>query len=89
MENIFSSDALKTIEKEIAVEIGYAPKIKDLNAYFECEHVAEWIQSNGYERVALQFPDELLAYSTNIALNLQTECKNSLVFVLGDTSYGR
>jgi diphthamide synthase subunit DPH2 len=91
MENIFSTNPLQTIEKEMNIDENQNEnaQVKDLNLYFECQHVANWINSNGYERVALQFPDELLTYSPSIALSLGDKCTNSVVFILGDTSYGR
>ena len=52
----------------------------------------EWVSRNGFRRVVLQFPDDLLGASVPLAAALQRsldareECGPSRVFVLADTS---
>ncbi|KAL3143282.1 hypothetical protein ABBQ38_002125 [Trebouxia sp. C0009 RCD-2024] len=50
-----------------------------------------WIESQHFEKVTLQFPDELLAESTLVAAAVQIECASrsisAQVSVLADTSY--
>ncbi|CAK9303026.1 unnamed protein product [Gordionus sp. m RMFG-2023] len=55
--------------------------------YFEIEFIINWINQNGYKRVALQFPDEYLKYSLDISnlIKAKSECQT---YVLADTSYG-
>lgn len=54
---------------------------------YEIEKCVKWIETNNLEKVCLQFPDELLLHSVNIALNLE-KCLNRKVYILGDTTCG-
>lgn len=56
--------------------------------YYEMDRVVREIQSlDRYDRVALQFPDELLQDAPQVCWEMETRLKQSLVFVLGDTTY--
>jgi diphthamide biosynthesis protein 2 len=50
---------------------------RDLTLIYETERTTSWIKSNGYGRIALQFPDELLGDSTRIVQILQDGLKQS------------
>ncbi|CAE8723850.1 unnamed protein product, partial [Polarella glacialis] len=50
--------------------------------------VVDWVRQHGFQRVALQFPDSLLTIAPEIADRLRRLLPESLVFVLGDSSYG-
>ena len=41
--------------------------VEDVEDYFELERCQQWCVENAYSRVALQFPDNLLAYSTTVS----------------------
>ncbi|KAJ8921166.1 hypothetical protein NQ315_013638 [Exocentrus adspersus] len=61
-------------------------KADDLNYVYEISKCAEWIKSNNFQKVCLQFPDYLLPDSSEIALKLQS-ILNQTVYILGDTAY--
>jgi len=66
--------------------------------FFEVSQTVDWIQSNGYKRVALQLPDSFVKYAFSLSQALQTESAKRRdsssnihafeTFVLADTSYG-
>lgn len=56
--------------------------------YFELEKCLNWIISNNFQKVALQFPDFYLQNSFEIAEYLEKNSK-AKIYILGDTSYGR
>jgi len=61
--------------------------INDKDSYFELDDCVSYIVQNDYSKIALQFPDELMTYSTYIASSLKEKTKKK-VYVLADTSYG-
>ncbi|KAJ2958183.1 hypothetical protein NQZ79_g6205 [Umbelopsis isabellina] len=80
----FADDGRTTIERTIE-----APKIKakDLESFYEIERTCQRILEGGFQRIALQFPDELLADSAAISSKLREKTGKS-TFILADTSYG-
>ncbi|XVF50541.1 hypothetical protein PTKIN_Ptkin04bG0109300 [Pterospermum kingtungense] len=61
----------------------------DLESNFEISRTAEFIQSRNFTRVALQFPDELLKYSTKVVISLRNKLGSVVsLFVMADTTYG-
>ncbi|KAK9814668.1 hypothetical protein WJX72_009496 [[Myrmecia] bisecta] len=58
---------------------------------WDLDGTLEYILSRGYQRITLQFPDELLEHATVVAAELQTACAQRWqlvqVYVLADTSY--
>ena len=62
-------------------------RVGDQKSYFQLDECVQHILQHGYSTIALQFPDELMSYSTFIAtqIKLKTGAK---AFVLADTSYG-
>jgi diphthamide biosynthesis protein 2 len=56
--------------------------------FFEVNETADWIKENKFDRVALQFPDELLRYSLSVSRELEKRT-HVKPFILADTSYGR
>lgn len=44
--------------------------------YWDVLGTVAWIESKHFERITLQFPDELLAESTLVAAAVQHECAN-------------
>ncbi|XP_073065992.1 uncharacterized protein [Primulina eburnea] len=61
----------------------------DLESIYEISRVANFIHSNNFTRVALQFPDELLKDSTMVVKALRQELDASVkLYVMADTTYG-
>ncbi|KAK8921383.1 hypothetical protein KSP39_PZI019992 [Platanthera zijinensis] len=61
----------------------------DLESKYEISRTADFIRSNNFVRVALQFPDELLKVSTLVAKALKSELGRGVrLFVMADTAYG-
>ncbi|KAJ2611803.1 Diphthamide biosynthesis protein 2 [Coemansia sp. RSA 1365] len=67
---------------------------QDILEIYEVDRTAEVVNEgpdgeNGYSRIALQFPDELLPDSTLVSEELQKRIPgHAQVFILADTSYG-
>jgi len=62
-----------------------------LDSYFEIERIAVWVRDRNFNRIALQFPDDLLRFSVQISTILAERLgndENVRFYVLGDTSYG-
>ncbi|KAI9501754.1 putative diphthamide synthesis protein-domain-containing protein, partial [Coemansia spiralis] len=55
---------------------------------YEIQHTVDMIRSGGYTRVALQFPDELLADSSLVSTLLQNSLPDVCLCTLADTSLG-
>ncbi|XVE64017.1 hypothetical protein DITRI_Ditri07aG0067600 [Diplodiscus trichospermus] len=63
----------------------------DLESNFEIRRTAEFILSRNFTRVALQFPDDMLKYSTNVVTSLRNELGSGNkvgLFVMADTTFG-
>ncbi|KAJ8276936.1 hypothetical protein GJAV_G00069550 [Gymnothorax javanicus] len=54
---------------------------------YEIKKTCDFIKKNNFNKVALQFPDDLLVNSVQIASNIERETGAKL-YILGDTSYG-
>ncbi|MCO5557310.1 hypothetical protein L7F22_010871 [Adiantum nelumboides] len=66
-----------------------------LNQLYDIEETASYILRNGYTRVALQFPDQLLKASVAVSSALRNELRKQSrsnesiqLYVLADTTYG-
>ncbi|KAI8786696.1 diphthamide biosynthesis protein 2 [Biomphalaria glabrata] len=59
-----------------------------LEEVYETERSLEWVISNSFKKIALQFPDDLLVDAPTVAEILQEKLQDCTVFILGDTSYG-
>uniref|UniRef100_A0A915J9Y0 2-(3-amino-3-carboxypropyl)histidine synthase subunit 2 n=1 Tax=Romanomermis culicivorax TaxID=13658 RepID=A0A915J9Y0_ROMCU len=59
----------------------------NFDCYFENQETADWISANGFKRVALQFPDELLYASSQVSFALEKRL-GFKPYILADTSYG-
>jgi hypothetical protein len=80
----FADDGRSTIERTVEAT---AVKIDDIDNFYEIERTYQRILDGGYSRIALQFPDELLADSATVASKLRDRTGQS-IFILADTSYG-
>jgi len=58
----------------------------------EIEQTAEWIRRNGFKRIAIQVPDEMLSEAASISCALQQACEEkelqTQVFIMADTIGG-
>lgn len=54
---------------------------------YDTEKCADWIDACNLNKVCLQFPDNLLPDSAEVALRIES-LTNKKVYILGDTSYG-
>lgn len=75
------------IQTELSVEAVANTDPDELITKYQLEECSHWINENGFKRIALQFPDELLVDAAQITSWLE-ENVSGLIFVLGDTSYG-
>ncbi|XP_023029970.1 diphthamide biosynthesis 2 [Leptinotarsa decemlineata] len=83
----FSTNEDVSLEKKID---STSPPIQtnpeDLEYVYEIRKCAEWIKSNDFRKVCLQFPDHLLPDSSEVVFRLQNAL-NQTVYILGDTAY--
>ncbi|KAI8146737.1 diphthamide biosynthesis protein 2 [Fennellomyces sp. T-0311] len=80
----FADDGQAVIERTIHVQ---SEKHADLETYYEIDRTVEYIIHGGYQKITLQFPDELLADAAGVASILRTKTERD-IFILADTSYG-
>ncbi|XP_058126897.1 2-(3-amino-3-carboxypropyl)histidine synthase subunit 2 [Anopheles ziemanni] len=82
-----SSDSIK--ENQCVVAVNDSILFEEIWNDEQTERCLHWIEDNGFGRVALQFPDQLIRYSVQIADELQRSTREGVrIYVLGDTSYG-
>ncbi|KAL0075878.1 diphthamide biosynthesis protein 2 [Phycomyces blakesleeanus] len=80
----FADDGSSVIERAIETE---SVKHNNLETLYEIDRTVDRIVNGNYKRIALQFPDELLADATAVSSILQQKTGKSF-FILADTSYG-
>ncbi|XP_069498494.1 2-(3-amino-3-carboxypropyl)histidine synthase subunit 2 isoform X2 [Ambystoma mexicanum] len=84
----FSSDSTEAMKQTPVVNDPGGRMLPDeMDEVYEIKRTADFIQQCQSKRVALQFPDELLVNSAEVAAKLE-EITGSKTFILGDTSYG-
>ncbi|XP_005410748.1 PREDICTED: diphthamide biosynthesis protein 2 isoform X1 [Chinchilla lanigera] len=86
MESTFSSPVETVLQREAGVP-GLLTPLADLDQVYELERVVGFVRDLGCQRVALQFPDQLLGDAGAVAARLE-EITGSKMFILGDTAYG-
>ncbi|CAJ0631521.1 12653_t:CDS:10 [Entrophospora sp. SA101] len=87
--NNFADDGGAVIERKLETQseklvIG---DVKQLENFYEIERTVKFLLNGNYEKIALQFPDKLLADSVEIATIIRERTQKK-VFILADTSYG-
>ncbi|XP_013773032.1 2-(3-amino-3-carboxypropyl)histidine synthase subunit 2-like [Limulus polyphemus] len=89
MSLVFSSSDSEVIGRSVNLSKNECMKLssEDLEEEYELKKCVHWIKENGYTKIALQFPDEMLINCTAVCMAIQKEV-NCQVFVLADTSYG-
>ncbi|CAG8442688.1 3358_t:CDS:2 [Funneliformis caledonium] len=86
--NNFADDGSAIIERVLKVKSKrLADSDKQLEEIYEIDRTVKALIDGGFDKVALQFPDELLADSVKIATILREKVKKK-IFILADTSYG-
>mmetsp|Transcript_53704 Transcript_53704/g.85458 ORF Transcript_53704/g.85458 Transcript_53704/m.85458 type:complete len:488 (+) Transcript_53704:47-1510(+) len=55
---------------------------------YEVERVSAWVKKHDFERIAVQFPDDLLADAPMMLSRLHRQLPGRKVFALGDSTYG-
>ncbi|CAO3651240.1 unnamed protein product [Cunninghamella blakesleeana] len=85
----FSNTGEDVIKREIAVQSIHHDDTTLLTLY-EIERTVNYIQRYHYKKVALQFPNEMLADAASVSrlLKERTSDNNVSYFILADTSYG-
>jgi diphthamide biosynthesis protein 2 len=58
------------------------------NHQYELKKILNWVTSNGFKKVALQFPDALLPHSIQVSQWLSNHSSDVQFFVLADTTFG-
>ncbi|KAF0295004.1 2-(3-amino-3-carboxypropyl)histidine synthase subunit 2 [Amphibalanus amphitrite] len=87
MSVAFSGDDSAIINEKLDVGLVESTPEAELEGKYDLQGCSSWLKEHNYRIAALQFPDNLLADATPIALYLQdnTECQ---IYILADTSYG-
>ncbi|XP_049875970.1 2-(3-amino-3-carboxypropyl)histidine synthase subunit 2 [Pectinophora gossypiella] len=81
----FTTDGKICIERELEITQG-KKDFDDLVSRFDIIESCKWITENNFEKVCLQFPDELLPVSAKIYEEIKKRIDVDL-YILGDTSY--
>lgn len=93
MTSAFSSAESAVLERTVDVEnSSQSPAtLADIWSAARLAECSDWIHSNGYRKVCLQFADELLPFSVRITLELKTECRRrqKLTVASSDDADGR
>ncbi|KAM3914328.1 2-(3-amino-3-carboxypropyl)histidine synthase subunit 2 [Leptodactylus fuscus] len=86
---LFSSDGADVIQRVLS-----PPELSDLaladaalDDVYDIQRTVDFLKEKAAKKVALQFPDNLLACSITIARRLE-EATGAKTYILGDTSYG-
>ncbi|NXF07457.1 DPH2 synthase, partial [Smithornis capensis] len=82
----FSSDGVVALQRELRLAAAPAPR-GDLEGFYEMGRATAFVRDGGFHKVALQFPDELLADAAAVAARMEA-ATGAEMFVLGDTTYG-
>ncbi|KAI7867432.1 diphthamide biosynthesis protein 2 [Spinellus fusiger] len=80
----FADDGKEVIERSIEAE---SVKHTDIESLYEIHRTVDRIIRGNYQKIALQFPDELLADSTAVCALIQKQSGRHCS-ILADTSYG-
>lgn len=54
----------------------------------DIQRIVDWVLQHGFERIAVQLPDSLLAGAATCVVELQKRLPRRKVFLLGDSAYG-
>jgi len=54
----------------------------------DMDRIVAWVERHQFQRVALQFPDELLRHASQTSSHLRKVLPGRKIFILGDSAYG-
>lgn len=87
---LFSASGDEAAQRQLNYEFKSTQHIKgSIEEIYEINRIVSWINSLKVGKVALQFPDELLADGPDVALKIEQANNQIQVCILADTSYGR
>ncbi|XP_031728273.1 2-(3-amino-3-carboxypropyl)histidine synthase subunit 2 [Anarrhichthys ocellatus] len=87
MADAFSSSSETVIQRVVDVTVKTNTPLEKLEELYQIKETCDFISEHQFEKVALQFPDELLVDSVAVAVEIERN-SNAKPFILGDTSYG-
>ncbi|KAL4635365.1 diphthamide biosynthesis protein 2 isoform X1 [Arapaima gigas] len=87
MTSAFSADGAQAIHQRLDVGTVRSTQGERLEEFYQIKETCDFISSNNFHVVALQFPDSLLVDSVPVAAKLE-EGTGAKLYILGDTSYG-
>ncbi|XP_041817148.1 2-(3-amino-3-carboxypropyl)histidine synthase subunit 2 [Chelmon rostratus] len=87
MADAFSSSSETVIQRAVDVTVKTNTPLEKLEELYQIKKTCDFINERQFEKVALQFPDELLVDSVAVAVEIERN-SNAKPFILGDTSYG-
>ncbi|XP_010741719.2 2-(3-amino-3-carboxypropyl)histidine synthase subunit 2 [Larimichthys crocea] len=87
MADAFSSSSETVIQRVVDVAVKTNTPLEKLEELYQIKETCEFITERQFQKVALQFSDELLVDSVAVAVEIERNC-NVKPFILGDTSYG-
>ncbi|XP_054479008.1 2-(3-amino-3-carboxypropyl)histidine synthase subunit 2 [Anoplopoma fimbria] len=87
MADAFSSSSETVIQRVVDVTVKTSTPLEKLEELYQIKETCDFIREHQFEKVALQFPDELLVDSVAVAVEIE-RISNAKPFILGDTSYG-
>ncbi|KAJ7332834.1 hypothetical protein JRQ81_015014 [Phrynocephalus forsythii] len=88
MATPFSSDGGEALQRApVSTGAGGRPPTAALEDFYELERAVAFVRENGFAKIALQFPDELLPDSADVATRMEA-ATTAKMYILGDTSYG-
>ncbi|NXO05363.1 DPH2 synthase, partial [Rhinopomastus cyanomelas] len=86
MAAAFSSSGEAALQRQLNPEAA-SPSRGDLDRFYEMGRAAAFVRGGGFRKVALQFPDELLADAATVAARMEA-ATGAEMYILGDTTYG-
>jgi diphthamide biosynthesis protein 2 len=80
-------DERSVVEREVETRVRPSRAVGELVDYYELDRCVQFVEAGEFKKVALQFPDDLLADSTSLASILEQKT-GAKMYILADTSYG-
>ncbi|CAH1971071.1 unnamed protein product [Acanthoscelides obtectus] len=86
-QSSFSTNEAVSLEKTVSRDQKpMETPLEAIDSVYEIDKCAQWIKTNNFHNVCLQFPDYLLPDSSTVALRLEAKLGEK-VYILGDTAY--
>lgn len=87
---LFSASGDEAAQRQVNCDFKAIQPVKEnLEEIYEINRIVSWITNLKVGKIALQFPDELLADGPDVALKIEQANNKVQVCILADTSYGR